>query len=50
MDALPPFALVRPRTLDDIVKAFADHPDGRLVGGGTDLWSISGAALSRRRC
>ena len=37
MDALPPFALVRPRTLDDIVKAFADHPDGRLVGGGTDL-------------
>jgi 4-hydroxybenzoyl-CoA reductase subunit beta len=37
MDALPPFALVRPRTLDDIVKAFAEHPDGRLVGGGTDL-------------
>jgi 4-hydroxybenzoyl-CoA reductase subunit beta len=37
MDALPQFALVRPRTLDDIVKAFAEHPDGRLVGGGTDL-------------
>jgi 4-hydroxybenzoyl-CoA reductase subunit beta len=37
MDALPPFALVRPRTLDDIVKAFAEHPDGRLLGGGTDL-------------
>jgi 4-hydroxybenzoyl-CoA reductase subunit beta len=37
MDALPPFALVRPRTLDDIVEAFAEHPDGRLVGGGTDL-------------
>jgi 4-hydroxybenzoyl-CoA reductase subunit beta len=37
MDALPQFALVRPRTLDDIVKAFAEHPDGRLLGGGTDL-------------
>jgi 4-hydroxybenzoyl-CoA reductase subunit beta len=37
MDALPPFALVRPRTLDDIVKAFTEHPDGRLIGGGTDL-------------
>src|SRR5262249_32138555 len=37
MDALPPFFLVRPRTLHDIVEAFAEHPDGRLVGGGTDL-------------
>ena len=37
MDALPQFDLVRPRTLDEAIKACAAHPDGRLVGGGTDL-------------
>ncbi len=37
MDALPPFALVRPRTVDDVVKARAQHPDSCLLGGGTDL-------------
>jgi 4-hydroxybenzoyl-CoA reductase subunit beta len=37
MDALPEFELVRPTTLDDVVKARARHPDGRLLGGGTDL-------------
>ncbi|MGA7488683.1 MAG: 4-hydroxybenzoyl-CoA reductase subunit beta [Xanthobacteraceae bacterium] len=37
MDALPPLALVRPRTLDDIVKVRAEHPGSRLLGGGTDL-------------
>src|SRR5712672_523531 len=37
MDALPEFELVRPTTLADVVKARAGHPDGRLLGGGTDL-------------
>jgi 4-hydroxybenzoyl-CoA reductase subunit beta len=37
MDALPEFALVRARTLDDVVAARAKHPDSRLLGGGTDL-------------
>ena len=37
MDALPEFQLVRPRTLDDVIRARASHPDSRLIGGGTDL-------------
>jgi 4-hydroxybenzoyl-CoA reductase subunit beta len=37
MDALSEFALVRARSVDDIVKARAQHPDSRLLGGGTDL-------------
>jgi 4-hydroxybenzoyl-CoA reductase subunit beta len=37
MDALPEFDLVRPTTLDDIIKTRATHPDSRLLGGGTDL-------------
>src|ERR1700694_5781456 len=37
MDALAEFELVRPTTLDDVIKARASHPDGRLLGGGTDL-------------
>lgn len=37
MDALPDFRLVRPTRLDDVIKARAEHPDGRLLGGGTDL-------------
>jgi 4-hydroxybenzoyl-CoA reductase subunit beta len=37
MDALPEFALVRVTTLADVVKARAEHPDSRLLGGGTDL-------------
>ena len=37
MDTLPDFALVRPTRVDDAVKARADHPDARLLGGGTDL-------------
>jgi 4-hydroxybenzoyl-CoA reductase subunit beta len=37
MDALPEFALVRATTLDDVVKARANHLDSRLLGGGTDL-------------
>ncbi len=37
MDALPDFQLVRPTTLDDVIKARAAHPDSRLLGGGTDL-------------
>jgi 4-hydroxybenzoyl-CoA reductase subunit beta len=37
MDALPEFQLVRPRTLDEVIRARAAHPDSRLLGGGTDL-------------
>jgi 4-hydroxybenzoyl-CoA reductase subunit beta len=37
MDALPDFQLVRPTTLDDVIKARAAHPGSRLLGGGTDL-------------
>ena len=37
MDALPEFELVRPTTLDDVIKARAAHPGSRLLGGGTDL-------------
>ena len=37
MDALPQFSLMRATTLDDVLKARAENPDSRLVGGGTDL-------------
>ena len=37
MDALPEFQFVRPTTLDEVVAARAAHPQGQLVGGGTDL-------------
>src|SRR5947199_10354522 len=37
MDALPEFALVRARSLDEVISARARHPDSRLLGGGTDL-------------
>ncbi len=37
MDALPEFALVRPRTLDELIAARASNPASRLLGGGTDL-------------
>jgi 4-hydroxybenzoyl-CoA reductase subunit beta len=37
MDALPPFDLIRPTTLDEALKARAAHPDSRPLGGGTDL-------------
>jgi 4-hydroxybenzoyl-CoA reductase subunit beta len=37
MDALPQFDLVRPRTLDELIAARANHRDSRVLGGGTDL-------------
>ena len=37
MDALPEFELLRPTTVDEVLKARAAHPDSRLLGGGTDL-------------
>jgi 4-hydroxybenzoyl-CoA reductase subunit beta len=37
MDALPQFDLLRPTTLDEVLKARADHPGSRPLGGGTDL-------------
>ncbi|HEY7664106.1 MAG TPA: 4-hydroxybenzoyl-CoA reductase subunit beta [Xanthobacteraceae bacterium] len=37
MDALAPFRLLRPTTLDEALQARRDHPEGRLLGGGTDL-------------
>jgi 4-hydroxybenzoyl-CoA reductase subunit beta len=37
MDVLPQFDLIRPKTLDEALKARASHPDSRPLGGGTDL-------------
>ena len=37
MDALPEFQFLRPRTLAEAVEARTRHPDGALLGGGTDL-------------
>jgi 4-hydroxybenzoyl-CoA reductase subunit beta len=37
MDALPEFELVRPKSLDEVIRARAHHPDSQLLGGGTDL-------------
>jgi 4-hydroxybenzoyl-CoA reductase subunit beta len=37
MDALPEFDVLRPATLDDVIRARAAHPGSRLLGGGTDL-------------
>jgi 4-hydroxybenzoyl-CoA reductase subunit beta len=37
MDALPTFDLVRPRTLAELIDARGANPEGRLLGGGTDL-------------
>jgi 4-hydroxybenzoyl-CoA reductase subunit beta len=37
MDALPEFALVRARSIAEVVSARARHTDSRLLGGGTDL-------------
>ena len=37
MDALPEFDLIRPRSVDEALKARAAHPDARPLGGGTDL-------------
>jgi 4-hydroxybenzoyl-CoA reductase subunit beta len=37
MDALPEFAVVHPRTLDELIAARALNPESRLLGGGTDL-------------
>jgi 4-hydroxybenzoyl-CoA reductase subunit beta len=37
MEALADFQLLRPTTLDEVLKLRRNHPDGRLLGGGTDL-------------
>jgi len=37
VDALPQFDLVRPRTLDELVRARAEHSGSSILGGGTDL-------------
>ncbi len=37
MDALPAFDLVRPRTLAELIQARGAYPNGRVLGGGTDL-------------
>ena len=37
MDALPDFALLRPRTLDELMRARAENSASSLLGGGTDL-------------
>jgi 4-hydroxybenzoyl-CoA reductase subunit beta len=37
MDALPPFEVLRPATLNEAIEARAVHKESRLLGGGTDL-------------
>jgi 4-hydroxybenzoyl-CoA reductase subunit beta len=37
VDALPQFDLIRPKSLDELIKARAKHPGSRVLGGGTDL-------------
>ncbi|MCP4330777.1 MAG: 4-hydroxybenzoyl-CoA reductase subunit beta [Alphaproteobacteria bacterium] len=37
MDVLPDFTILRPTTIDEAVAARTQHPDARLLGGGTDL-------------
>jgi 4-hydroxybenzoyl-CoA reductase subunit beta len=37
MEALPELQLLRPRTIDEALAARNAHPDGRMLGGGTDL-------------
>jgi 4-hydroxybenzoyl-CoA reductase subunit beta len=37
MEALPEFRLLRPKSIDEVLRARGDEPDSRLLGGGTDL-------------
>jgi 4-hydroxybenzoyl-CoA reductase subunit beta len=37
METLAEFQLLRPTTLASLIEARAAHPDGQLLGGGTDL-------------
>jgi 4-hydroxybenzoyl-CoA reductase subunit beta len=37
MDALPDFSLLRPRTLDELMRARAENSGSSVLGGGTDL-------------
>ena len=37
MEALPEFRLLRPKAIDEVLRARLDEPDSRLLGGGTDL-------------
>lgn len=37
MDALPEFAVVRPRSAEEAAAALRAQPEGRALGGGTDL-------------
>lgn len=37
MEALAEFELLSPKTVSDVLKLRAAHPQAQLVGGGTDL-------------
>ena len=37
MEVLPNFSVVNARSVEDVIKARAEHPNARLLGGGTDL-------------
>ncbi len=37
MEVLPSFDVIRPVTVDELVKARATHRDSQVIGGGTDL-------------
>ena len=37
MDALPEFQVLHPTTVDEVMAARREHPESRMIGGGTDL-------------
>jgi 4-hydroxybenzoyl-CoA reductase subunit beta len=36
-EPLPPFELMRPTTVDEVIACRARHPGSRILAGGTDL-------------
>lgn len=37
MDALHDFKVIHPASIDDVIAARREHPESRMIGGGTDL-------------
>src|SRR4029078_316679 len=49
MDALPEFSLLRPRTLDELMRARAENSASSLLGGGTPLIAHTRPRISAQR-
>ncbi len=50
MSPLPPFSLLRPDSLDEAIKAAAQHKDARFLAGGTDLMVNMRRGLVKPAC